>query len=169
VKLLKIFVINGYPGSGKDEFVKLCMKHSTKPVVNYVTSTPAKLALRLLGWRGKEKTPQIRKALADLMELSESLFNGVIGATEAILLKAMQDYGDNCIVFIHCREPRNIDYYRKKHDAITIFIDRNKARKKGFSNKSDAYVEKYNYDLVIENNESLQVLEQAAIEFLKGM
>jgi len=164
---VKIFVINGYPGSGKDEFVELCIKHSTKPIVNYVTSTPAKLALSMLGWDGNEKTPKVRKVLAYLMEVSETLFNGVIAATEDRLLRAREDYGDNCIVFIHCREPRNIDYYRKRHGAITILIDRNKARKKGFNNESDANVEKYNYDLIIENNESLQVLEQSAIEFLK--
>ena len=165
---MKIFVINGYPGSGKDEFVRLCAQHSKIPVVNYVTSTPAKLALHVLGWKGEEKTPEIRKALADLMELSEALFNGVIAATEAKLIRAMEDYGDNCIVFIHCREPRNIDYYREKHGAITVFINRDKVgnRKKRFSNASDAQVEHYDYDIVIENSRSLQVLEQKAVDFI---
>lgn len=163
---MKIFVINGYPGSGKDEFVRLCAQHSKIPVVNYVTSTPAKLALHLLGWRGEEKTPEIRKALADLMELSETLFNGVIAATEAKLIRAMEDYGDNCIVFIHCREPRNIDYYREKHGAVTVFINRDDTKQKRFSNESDANVENYEYDIVIQNNKSLKMLEQKAVYFV---
>ena len=164
---MKVFVINGYPGSGKDEFVRLCAQHSKIPVVNYVTSTPAKLALHLLGWRGEEKTPEVRKALADLMELSETLFNGVIAATEAKLIRAMEDYGDNCIVFIHCREPRNIDYYREKHGAVTVFINRNDTKQKRFSNESDANVENYEYDIVIQNNKSLKILEQKAIDFVR--
>ena len=164
---MKIFAINGYPGSGKDEFVRLCAQHSKIPVVNYVTSTPAKLALHVLGWRGEEKTPEIRKALADLMELSEALFNGVIAATEAKLIRAMEDYGDNCIVFIHCREPRNIDYYREKHGAVTVFINRNDTKQKRFSNESDANVENYEYDIVIQNNKSLKILEQKAIDFVR--
>jgi hypothetical protein len=164
---VKIFAINGYPGSGKDEFVRLCAQHSKIPVVNYVTSTPAKLALHVLGWRGEEKTPEIRKALADLMELSEALFNGVIAATEAKLIRAMEDYGDNCIVFIHCREPRNIDYYREKHGAVTVFINRNDTKQKRFSNESDANVENYEYDIVIQNNKSLKILEQKAIDFVR--
>lgn len=163
---MKIFVINGYPGSGKDKFVRLCAQHSKIPVVNYVTSTPAKLALHLLGWRGEEKTPEVRKALADLMELSETLFNGVIAATEAKLIRAMEDYGDNCIVFIHCREPRNIDYYREKHGAVTVFINRNDTKQKRFSNESDANVENYEYDIVIQNNKSLKILEQKAVDFV---
>ena len=163
---MKIFAINGYPGSGKDEFVRLCAQHSKIPVVNYVTSTPAKLALHVLGWKGEEKTPEIRKALADLMELSEALFNGVIAATEAKLIRAMEDYGDNCIVFIHCREPRNIDYYREKHGAVTVFINRNDTKQKRFSNESDANVENYEYDIVIQNNKSLKILEQKAVDFV---
>lgn len=164
---MKIFVINGYPGSGKDEFVRLCARHSKIPVVNYVTSTPAKLALHLLGWRGEEKTPEVRKALADLMELSETLFNGVIAATEAKLLQAMEDYHSNCIVFIHCREPRNMDYYKEKHGAVTVFINRDDTKQKRFSNESDANVENYEYDIVIQNNKSLKILEQKAIDFVR--
>lgn len=65
---MKVFVINGYPRSGKDTFVTYCknlLKGKNIPAYDFSTITPIKLAARQFGWSG-QKDPASRKMLADI-------------------------------------------------------------------------------------------------------
>lgn len=65
---MKVFVINGYPRSGKDTFVTYCknlLKEKNIPAYDFSTITPIKLAARQFGWSG-QKDPASRKMLADI-------------------------------------------------------------------------------------------------------
>ncbi len=75
MKNFKLVVINGYPQSGKDTFIKFCSEFTE--VENISTVDPAKKALMILGWDGI-KTPEIRKALSDLKDLSTEFFDGLM-------------------------------------------------------------------------------------------
>lgn len=161
---MKVFIINGYPGSGKDTFVGYCSKFAR--VANYVTSTPAKLALKLLGWDGVTKTPEIRKTLAELMEFSEQNFDGVYNST-IINVELVASWKNTQAMFIHCREPRNIERYKKYFNAKTIFIQRNSCKQQ-YNNNSDNEVEKYAYDIIIPNNGTLLQLQAQAKLFVRG-
>lgn len=169
--MFKIVIINGYPQSGKDTFVRFV--NNTKVVVhNCHTSTPAKDAFITAGWDGR-KTPEIRKALSDCMVLFEDLF----GATSLHIDKQIQycrsleikNEGTLVVLFIHIREPENIAKYREilenGHEVMTLLIDRE--TKEDPSNTSDENVEGYNYDYIIENNNSLEELQERAEAFVE--
>lgn len=67
-----IIVINGRGGVGKDTFVKYCME---SPLITFIenmsTIEPIKGVAHLLGWN-QEKTPEARKFLSDLKDLSSN-------------------------------------------------------------------------------------------------
>jgi hypothetical protein len=68
-------------------------------------------------------------------------------------------------LFIDIREPEEIEKYKNKFDAITLFIKKDNCEKIS-SNMSDANVENYDYDYIIENNGNLNDLECKAITFI---
>ena len=163
--MLKVFVINGYPQSGKDSFVRYCRESGICFVGNIVTSTPAKRALRAIGWDGMEKSLEVRKALSDLMVLSDKLFDGVFKNAEIMVQRWNEEHAEGAI-FIHSREPENIERYKNKFRAQTIFVQRDVSRKP-YNNLSDSGVEEYVYDIVIENNGTLTELREKAEEFIR--
>lgn len=164
--IMKVVVINGYPQSGKDLFVQFCQDYS-QSVSNLVSSTPAKKALKILGWDGREKSPEVRKALADVMEISEKTFDGVFKAASEVINRH-KALGYTKILFVHSREPRNIERYKRVFGATTLFIQRDGA-KQPYNNDSDNLVEQYAYDVVIENNGSIAEFKEKAATFVKEL
>jgi hypothetical protein len=69
-------------------------------------------------------------------------------------------------MFIHIREPKEIERVKTNFNCITLLI-KNINVKDVKSNKADANVENYDYDYVIENNEDLKSLEAKAYNFVK--
>ena len=164
---MKVIIINGYPESGKDTFVKLVQKAVGEniSVSEIWSSTPAKTALQELGWNGEDKTPEVRKALAYLMDLSEAMFNGSARYIQReVKLRSIWGRKNN-IIFIHCREPKNIRTYKTLLAAKTLLIRRDIPRI--FSNERDSGVENYAYDYYIDNNGSLENLETEAKKFVE--
>lgn len=160
---MRAILINGYPGSGKDTFVEFCSEYCK--VRNVLTSTPAKEALRLLGWDG-EKTDDDRDLLAILIEWSYQYYNGPVNYVLEEYAKADAD-----LFFVHVREPHNILLIKEALNEVganvmTLFIDRNSQRKV-YTNDSDLNVENFVYDMVIDNNSTLAELKGYAFSFSK--
>jgi len=159
---MKVVIINGYPGSGKDTFVSLCSKHYIN-VTNIVTSTPQKNALAELGWDG-EKTPEARNMLADLKQQSNLVFN----TTEKFVAGVLNTLKDNSfgepVAFIHSREPEEIHMFKERYNGITIFVKREDHESP--TNSSDMNVEDYDYDETILNDGTLEDLEHTATGFI---
>lgn len=167
-KMIKLIVINGSAECGKDEFINY-IKEYLEPkgieVVNTSTIDPTKTALKVLGWDGETKNEETRKAMAYLKRISIKLFDGpfkyIVGEIELNSLTLNKNF----FCFVHCREPEEIEklvnYYKKT--CVTLLI-RGK-RGKAFKNGSDDVVENYNYDVVIENNKTLDDLKNEAIHF----
>lgn len=156
----QVFIINGPPQVGKDTFVKFCQAISPF-VQNFSTSSLTKIICAACGWDG-EKTPETRKFLSDLKDL---LTKSPWGNIPFNKLKEDIDKMMGQIIFIHVREPEEIDLYKKTFDAKTILVDDGKARPEA-SNHADADVYNYNYDIVIENKGTLSDLRQKAEDFL---
>ena len=72
------------------------------------------------------------------------------------------------IMFIHTREPDEIERFVKEFGCITLLI-RNPNINVITSNHADAEVENYNYDYIIDNNGTLDDLDNKAKEFIKEM
>lgn len=174
---MKIIVINGRPRAGKDTFVEFCQKHCMW-CLNISTVDFVKDVARYCGWNG-EKTPENRKFLSDLKALltewDDVPFRKV---GEAIIAFGSEmkiydfDPDKDGIVFIHCREPEQIDRFKKELGAQALLISREEDEDDDdemLSNKSDANVYNYKYDYYISNEGTLQDLEDVAVRFLDGM
>lgn len=159
---IKVVIINGYPGSGKDTFVNFCT--ALTPTENIHTSTPAKGALKILGWDGT-KTPEARKVLSEFKQLSTTMFDGPLEYLKSRLMEIKYMWAPkDWTVFIHSREPEEIARLVEEFKATTLFIDREVLP--DFSNDSDREVEYYDYDYVIYNDSSLTKLQEEAEKFL---
>lgn len=158
----KIIVINGTGGCGKDTFVELCKKHIN--VYNFSSIDKVKEVAKIIGWKGT-KTDKDRKFLADLKKLTtnynDMAFNSIIDAVN--VFKKSKDE----IMFIHIREPEEIKRVVDKFNAKTLLIKRT-GQEIIKSNSSDANIENYNYDYIIENT-TLEQYENKAIKFIKEL
>lgn len=167
---MKIIVINGAPGVGKDEFVKQCQK-LTLWCKNVSTVDFVKDVAKYCGWKG-DKTPENRAFLSDLKQLlgdwNDIPYKKTLDSIYAYEASALSyDFStDDVIVFVHCREPKEITRFVKDLNAITLFITREDVVKVT-SNKSDVNVAKYSYDYVIHNNGTIEDLRIQASQFLE--
>lgn len=154
-----IFVINGSGGVGKDTFVSLvrCGK------LNYSSITYIKSVAEKLGWTGG-KSEKDRKFLADLKSL--------VTEYSDIPFKKMCEFidtaPDNTFIFLHIREPKEIERIVERYDAKTILVTRAEV-KHITSNKADGDVFNYSYDTIIKNDGSLEDLQSLADDFLEDV
>lgn len=155
----EIVIINGTGGCGKDTFVSYVSKYAR--VFNFSSVDKVKEIAKLIGWSGA-KEEKDRKFLSDLKKLTtdynDMSFNSVKEAVTKFMLS------DNEIMFIHIREPEEIKRAVIAFNASTLLI-----RKTGLeaiaSNTSDALVENYDYDFMIENT-TLENLDNQAKKFV---
>lgn len=165
--MFKIALINGYPESGKDTFVKY-VNDTKVHVFNCHTSTPAKRAFKEAGWDGS-KTPAVRDALSACMELFEDLFEASTKFIDANIKECLEEqkkigYDNNFVLFVHVREPKNIKKYLEKYEYYhihSLLINRT-TDLKHIKNHSDTQVKDIKYDITIDNNGTLQELKEKA-------
>ena len=146
---MKIYILNGKAGSGKTTFFKLIEEKCHNYVYNYSTVDLVKKVAYGCGWNGS-KTPENRKFLSDLKDL-------------------LTEWDD--VPYKDClKEIKRItslaDIYDIEHDDWAIFIDR-KIEDYNASNHADANVENFEYDIVINNNGTLEDLAAVAMNFIK--
>jgi guanylate kinase len=156
----KIFVINGFPQSGKDTFINMCSKYAT--VYSFSSVDRVKMALSILGWNGV-KTPEQRKALSDLKDMSTNLFDGPVKYIKDMVSTVPVD--EDCLIFIHAREIPELQRYEKELGAETILIRRDIHAP--ITNHADANVEDYYYTYIINNNSTLAQLEERVKSFIQ--
>ena len=156
----EIIIINGTGGSGKDSFVDFVSNYIS--LVNFSSVDKVKEIARMIGWDGG-KSEKDRKFLSDLKALT-SEYNDMP-------FRSMSDVVDTFrtseydILFLHIREPENIRRASKAFGAKTLLVKR-KGLDNITSNYSDANVDNYDYDFVIENNGGLNELELSAFDFV---
>jgi hypothetical protein len=156
-----IFIINGSGGTGKDTFVTFCSQQNS--VLNISSVDKVKDAGKILGWKGG-KTEEDRLFLADMKFLSTRYNDQPYNYIKNNINYFKRDDVPFNLMFIHIREPKEIDRVKNDFGCKTLFI-RNSNVKAITSNEADANVEKYDYDFVIENNEDLESLRLKAVEF----
>ena len=142
-----IIVINGTGGSGKDTFVEYVSKYAK--VYNFSSVDKVKEIAKLIGWTGT-KTDKDRKFLSDLKKLTTN-YNS-------------SNYE---IMFIHIREPEEIQRVVDNFSAKTLLIKR-EGLKIIDTNSSDANVENYKYDYIIINT-TLENLDKSALKFIQNL
>lgn len=171
--MVNVVVVNGFPRSGKDTFVNFCIQ-DLGPYGHAVSTVDfVKDLAKECGWDGT-KTPKNRKFLSDLKDLLtdwgdipwkkvEEIFNH-------IKVECFQ-YGlsdSNFFLFIHSREPEEIERFKEEYDAITVLVDRREVEEEQ-SNHSDNNVMNYTYDYIINNNGTLDELKMRAKTFIESV
>lgn len=171
---MKVIVINGMPRSGKDTFVNFCLDELGEYGHAFSTVDFVKEVAKNCGWNG-QKTPKDRKFLSDLKDLltewNDVPYQQIRSEIAKIYLIAEQ-YGldhNKFVIFIHCREPEEIQRFVDEYQAITVLMRRREVEDNPQSNHSDSEVFNYNYDIIIWNDENLEFLKGTANFFLENL
>ena len=162
---MKIAIINGHAGVGKDTFVNFIKEnYFIGTIVNTSTIDKVKAAARNLGWDGV-KDEKGRKFLSELKYFANQYYPISVNTVR----EAIEENPRAACIFVHCREPKEIDKIKEEFDAITILIknDEDDTEVNNIPNNySDQNVLNYNYDYIIDNNGTLQDLEKTAKKFI---
>jgi len=157
-----IVVINGTGGSGKDTFVEFVSKYTD--VVNFSSVDRVKEVARVAGWNGG-KTEKDRKFLADLKVLTTEYNDMPFISMREKVCEFRENEAE--VMFLHIREPENIERAVKEFNAKTLLVKR-VGLENITSNYSDANVDNYDYDYIIEND-TLEGLEFSAVLFIEKL
>lgn len=155
----QIIIINGTGGSGKDTFVEYCSKYGK--IMNFSSVDKVKEIAKLIGWNG-QKTEKDRKFLSDLKKLTTD-YNDMPFNSIRVAVTQFEN-SDNEILFIHIREPEEIQRAVKVFDAKALLVKRIGLANIE-TNYSDANVDNYPYDYIIENT-TLEKLDNDALNFV---
>ena len=179
----QVFIINGSGGVGKDTFVEFVEMIPTFEFIdknenstvwfknleirNYSSVSKVKEIAKIIGWNG-EKTERDRKFLSDLKLLTTEYNDMPLNDMKKYTRSFMNSADINRILFLHIREPEEIAKAVnefKEYNVKTILIRRDSI-KHITSNMADENVYNYNYDIVINNNSTLEELRKKAECFL---
>ena len=159
-----VIIINGKGGVGKDTVCKVINNH----YVTYMCSsiTPIKYFARMMGWEG-EKTDKARKMLSDLknicIEYNDLPFKYMKDRFDVAVLEDVE-------IAIFCiREPMEIAKFRNfirnnGYTCVTLLI-RSTRTQQSYGNHSDDDVEDYPYDMVYQNDGTLENLDKDFMKF----
>lgn len=157
----QVVIINGNGGTGKDTLCEFCSEFTK--VLNISSVDKIKTAAQVLGWNGG-KTEEDRLFLADLKFLSSKYNDNPYNYIKS-KIEYFKDHPLFRLMFIHIREPLEIERVKKDFDCKTLLIQNpNVADIK--SNDADANVYNYTYDYVIKNNGTLIDLKNKAYDFV---
>lgn len=112
---LSTFIINGAPMSGKDTFVRQLQKEFPDQVVNFSTIDSVKELYKVAGWNGK-KDAESRKVLSDMKDYLTKKFDLPFLEVQSKIsetLKTASNSEKDMMLFIHVREPQEIDRLKK--------------------------------------------------------
>ena len=157
----KVIVINGLPGSGKDTFVSLASKYAI--TTNFSSVDFVKDVAKFAGWDGV-KTLNSRLFLSKLKELLTE-YDDIPYKKTAEEIRWFKNQPEQELLFVHIREPHEIERIVRDFGAITVLVKRTN-NQQVVSNDSDKYTESYNYDFVLNNDSTLDALDLKAKGFV---
>lgn len=167
---MKIVVVNGYGGSGKDTFENFVKDYGTaKGYQIYKTSMIefVKEEAEKLGWQGG-KTLADRRFLSDLKDSLTRWNDSPFQAVKHTIQKC-EDWNVD-LLFIDAREAEDIIRLKAAYSNVTtLLVLRQKISSRPFGNHADDGVLDYQYDWVVENNGSLEDLGVAAEVWFNGI
>lgn len=172
---MKVVVINGVGGAGKDQFVKFCQdilngEDEVSHCLNVSTVDYVKEIAGYCGWNG-EKDPASRKFLSDLKKAMTEWRDLPVMDVKGQLNRFSQickwSGVEEAIAFVHCREPEEIARLVGELSATTLLIRRESAENVKQINDADNNVLNYDYDYTINNDSSLASLHAEAVIYLK--
>jgi len=157
-----IVIINGTGGCGKDEFVSFASRYAK--TINFSSIDKVKAMATAMGWEGI-KGEKDRKFLSDLKRLT-TFYNDMAFRD---CQRAVNEFNssDAQLLFMHIREPEEIERAVQRFGALSLLIKR-KNHENILTNYSDACVDNYDYDFIIEND-SYDLLDKKASDFVAAL
>lgn len=163
---MKVIVINGSAGVGKDTFVNLCLSlYPFGTVRCYSSVDEIKRFATFMGWEGT-KTEKDRKFLSELKRICTEWHDIPMQSMRKAVKRYSNSFYDCKYLFLMVREPDEIQKVKEEFDAVTLLLVRDSVPAIT-SNYSDAGVFDYPYDYVIDNYGTLDDLRFSAEVFLK--
>lgn len=164
----RIFLINGYPRTGKDSLADyMIKKFDTYGLSAFVHSSvdSIKHTAKMLGWNGV-KDEHGRNALSSLKDWSTEWFDNPFNE----ICEVIDGLDEEEVAIFMVREPEEISRLVKEYpEIITICVER--SNHVTANNHADKNIDNYSYDWYIENNSTLTELKESAdklIEHLYG-
>ena len=167
---MKIIVINGRGGAGKDEFVKNCT-YANPNVYSVSTISYVKELAKLIGWNG-EKDMKGRRFLSDLKDALSIYNDSPFKRCKEEIKEKIEDYKrinkdmSSLIFFVHAREPIEIQRWVDECNAKSLLIKRKEADEKEFTNHADANVMDFDYHFTYNNDHDLKTLKKDTQAFM---
>ena len=162
---MKVVIINGGAGVGKDLFCFLCDNFAHTYVcssIDYVKSFA-----RDIGWDGVTKDEKTRKFLSNIKLLCTEYNDASMKMLEHCYnFYIKRDKGNESILFMMVREVTEIAKAKEMFNAKTLFIT-NPRVPKITSNMADAHVDEYEYDYYINNDGTIDDLTIKARNFVE--
>lgn len=159
-----VVVLNSKGGAGKDTFFGYCKEILGSCTEHISTVDCVKEVAESLGWDGT-KTMENRRRLSmlkDMMTVWGDIPFEDVSTQISDIKHAWMDRGEDFgIIFVDCREPREIARLVREFGAKTLLITRNNLPAT-YGNHADDEVFDYIYDYVVENNGSLTELRDSA-------
>lgn len=164
-----VIAINGSGGVGKDTVCNIA--GTAYEVCNRSSITPIKeIAKKYGNWNG-QKDAKSRKFLSDL----KLIFSEYCDLSFIYIIEETFDFMHNPandIMFVHIREPQEIQKYMNTLKAVNIpcislLVTSDKQHK--WNNMADDNVNNYNYDYVFHNNCSLKELPERFLKFFNDI
>lgn len=157
----QVFIINGSGGCGKDTFVSLVS--DIVYTTNFSSVDKVKEIARIIGWNGG-KTEKDRKFLSDLKLLCTDYNDMPLNSMKDKFEEFLKS--DSVFLFLHIREPEEIDKAKKAFNAKTILIKRDSIEHIT-SNMADANVFNYDYDVIVLNDKGINEFRDKAYYMVK--
>lgn len=162
---MKVFIVNGQGGVGKDSFEKYVKTYCTVKNININKMSMIDMVKDIatsIGWDGG-KDMRDRLFLSRLKDLFAEYNDSPYQIVKS-RIQCEQAIGQTQALFIDARERSDIERLVKDFDAITILIKRSAPAKYG--NHADDDVFNYDYDITIDNTGTLEELEEKAVDFV---
>ena len=162
-----VVIVNGYPLSGKDEFIDQCIALNMCTIYRKSSVDPCKDAAVALGYEG-EKTEAYRKFVSECKKIWNKYLGGSIQYVVKLALTRNED-----VMFIHIRECDEIFNVRQILGRMGIKCVVIKVVRPGVdnitSNDSDADIDKLTGYTTINNKGSKEDLKEVAMDFLNNL
>ena len=162
-----VVIINGAGGVGKDTICSVLRHH--RNILVFSSIQPIKRIAYEIGWEG-EKTDKARKMLSDLKDICTE-YNDMPFHYMAEKLELARTEPNVAIVIFHIREPQEIAKFRQyaKEQTYTCktMLIRSERAQQSYGNHADDNVENYPYDMVYQNDGTLENLDKDFMDFWK--
>lgn len=160
---LKIYILNGIAGVGKDTFAYLLSNFISTRHISSVD--PIKKAAKALGWK-ENKDDESRTLLCELKKCVNQNSNYIWDYLDDMVNEYQDIFStSDGVLLIDIREPKEIEKAVKRYNCKTILVERDVSTR-DYTNSADSSVYDYkHYDYTINNLGNIEELREKAKEF----